>query len=222
VAAPEVRPRVRLIPAGLPAASEAVALREPARIPSAVMTAPLTKHCGLYTVLKAMKILLKAGREVYLFVLSSGRAEPQYRRWVRQLELHRYVTFAGPMRDWTALRKAMTAADFYIAAGATERFDISGLTALASGLIILAPQNALEDYLIDGQTAMRFDPTAPRDLARIWSALLDDRDRARSLACNALEYARTHHQASAMVAQLASLYRALRETRKEAVPSPGS
>jgi len=210
---PQWQPHVRLIPAGLPADAEAAALSDPNRIPSAVTTMPLSKNSGLVTVLKALRTLVRAGHEIQLFLLSSGWAEPRYRRLVHQLGLHRYVTFAGRLRDWSVLRRTMGAGDFYIAAGATERFDISGLTALASGMIILAPSHALEDYLIDDETAVRFDPGSPRQLAQKWSALLEDRDRARKLACNALDYARSRHQASTMITQLAELYRQICETR---------
>jgi hypothetical protein len=210
---PRWQPHIRLIPAGLPAEAEVSALSVPNRIPSAVTTMSLSKRSNLLVVLKALRTLIQAGHDVQLFLLSSGWAESRYRRHVQQLGLHRHVTFAGRLRDWTALRRAMVAADFYIATGVTERFDISGLSALASGLVILAPHHALEDYLIDEETAVRFDPASPHQLAQKWMELLQDPERARTLAQNALNYARTHHQANTMVTQLAALYREMSESR---------
>lgn len=212
---PRWQPHIRLIPAGLPAEAEVSALSVPNRLPSAVTTMSLSKRSSLMNVLKALQTLIKAGHDVQLFLLSSGWAESRYRRHVYQLGLHRYVTFAGRQRDWTVLRRAMVAADFYIATGVTERFNISGLSALGSGLVILAPHHALEDYLIDDETAVRFDPASPQQLAQKWMELLQDPDRARTLAENALNYARTHHQANTMVTQLAALYREMTESRSK-------
>ena len=207
--APELADAVCVVPPGLPAQSEAIALSDPEQTPAAVVTAPLTRKCGLYTIFKAMKMVIQAGHEVHLFVLSSGRAELAYRRAVDYLKLRPWVTFAGQLRDWATLRKAMLTADFYIAPSATARFEMSGLTALAGGMVIFAAKGTTEDYLIDNRTAVLFDHARPKQLAEKWSALLENRDLARQLACGALEYARTHHQAATMVTRIASLYRQL-------------
>jgi glycosyltransferase involved in cell wall biosynthesis len=225
---PHLADRARVIPLGMPADAEpacfarfATAIRTnpagpgeqaaggPERVPAALLTTPLTRDCGLHLVLKAMEGVVKGGQEVHLFVLSSGPGEPMFRRLVAQLGLRSCVTFAGDLHDWNALREAMRGADFYILPGERRRFTISTLSAMASGLAILAPTGTIGDYLIDGVTASLFDPQHPRQLGERWAGLLADRAAARQLASGALDYIRMNHQGSAMVSAVAGLYREL-------------
>lgn len=206
---PELESRVYVVPLGLPAEAEPPSGRAPERIPTAVVTAPLTRDCGLDVVLKAMKAVVEEQAELHLFVLSAGRAEGHFRRQVEELDLRGRVTFAGEISDWTTLRSAMAAADFYIVPSTAGRFTANNLTALACGLAILAPEGGMEDYFIDDRTAMIFEPRRSRDLAQKWLALLQNPEAAKRLAQGALDYARTCHQASRMVAETAAHYRRL-------------
>lgn len=200
---------VRVVPLGIPADPEPACFSEPDRVPSILVTAPLTHDCGLHLVLKAMEAVIADGLEIHLFVLSSGPGEYVFRRVVRQLGLRSCVTFAGDLHDWTAVRAAMHDADFYILPGERRRFTISTLMAMATGLAILAPTGTIGDYLIDGVTAMLFDPQKPRQISERLAALLTDRGAARQLAQGALDYIRAHHQASVMVSSIAGIYREL-------------
>jgi len=219
---PEFAGCVRVVPLGLPAAAEPACLARPERVPAAVVTVPLTRDCGLEVVLKALASIVKGGQEVQLFVLASGPAERMLRRLTGQLGLRPYVTFAGGLGDWTLLRETMRGADFYILPRARRRFTVSTLTAMANGLAVLASTGTIGDYLIDGVTASLFDPRASRQLTEKWAALLDDRSGARRLAQGALDYIRTHHQASAMVSSVAGVYRELCGIPADARPAPTS
>ncbi|HSW46702.1 MAG TPA: glycosyltransferase, partial [Phycisphaerae bacterium] len=209
--APEMREQVRVVSPGLPAESEPAGLAEDDCLPTAVVTVPLTRHCGLEVVLKALRLVVREGLDTHLFILSTGKAEWFFRRQVDELELRSRVTFAGQLSDWAALRKAMMAADFFIDPGGHRRYTISALAALAGGLIVLAPRGTAEDYLIDGTTAALYEPDRHKHLAERWIGLLKDRPAARQLAQSALAYARENLQASAMVGRTAALYRQLSE-----------
>jgi len=217
--APKKRDQIRVVPPGLPAESEPACFASPERIPTAVVTAPLRRHCGFEAVFKALKSIVNSGLEMQMFILAKGWDERYFRRQVNELDLRAYVTFAGQMRDWTTFGKAMSAADFYLCPAPSERFTISGLTALAKGLAILAPAGTTQDYLLDGKTACLFDPLRPKQLAEKWSALLKDPNAARQLASGALEYARKHHQASMMVSGTAELYRSMQNARGAEKPT---
>lgn len=206
---PELADRIRVIHLGIPANPEPACFADPERIPAVLVTAPLTHDCGLHLVLKAMEAVVAAGQDMHLFVLSSGPGEYVFRKVVRQLGLRSRVTFAGDLHDWTATQAAMRDADFYILPGERRRFTISTLMAMATGLAILAPTGTIGDYLIDGVTASLFDPQKPRQISERLSALLADKAAARQLAQGALDYIRAHHQASAMVAGVAGIYREL-------------
>ena len=220
--APEMREQVRVVPPGLPAEPEAAAFSEPDALPTAVVTAPMTRHCGLQVVFKALRLVAKEGLDLHLFVMAGGPAEAYYRRQADELELRSRVTFAGQMHDWATLHKAMMAADFYIDPGGGGRYTIDTLTALAGGLIILAPQGTTEDYLIDGLTARLYEPQRPRQLAEQWAAMVSDRAGSRQLAESALQYARTNLQASAMVSQTAALYRQLCDAQQLPTAAPAT
>ena len=207
--APELERRVHVVPLGLPAEREPRCGRVADRIPTAVVTAPLTRDCGLDGVLKAMKIVIQDHADLHLFVLSTGKAEGHFRRQVEDLDLRSRVTFAGDMGDWATLRTAMAAADYYIIPSTAGRFSANSLTAMACGLAILAPEGSSEDYLINDRTAVLFDARRPKELAQKWLSLLQDREAAMRLAQGALDHARACHQASRMVSETAAHYRRL-------------
>jgi glycosyltransferase involved in cell wall biosynthesis len=206
---PNLASCARVVPLGIPADEEPACFDEPQRVPSGLVTAPLTHDCGLHLVLKAMESVVAAGHEMHLFVLGAGPGEYVFRKLVRQLGLRSCVTFAGELNDWAAIRTAMRDADFYILPGERRRFTISTLMAMATGLAILAPTGTIGDYLIDGVTASLFDPQKPRQIGERLAALLADKAGARQLAQGALDYIRAHHQASTMVGNVATIYRSL-------------
>jgi glycosyltransferase involved in cell wall biosynthesis len=201
-----LRERMRMIPLGVPAGDEPACLEDPQRVPSAIVSTPLTGDCGLHIVLQALRMLIDGGQEVQLFVLATGRAESGLRRQVDRLNLRAYVTFASAMSDWQTVSAAMSGADFYIESNPNRRFSAHTLTAMANGLAIPAPHGTLEDYLIDGTTARLFDPIRPAELAQTWGQLLQDRSAARLLGHSALDYVRTYHQAMRMVSATVALY----------------
>jgi glycosyltransferase involved in cell wall biosynthesis len=212
---PHMHERLCMVPFGIPAKDEAVCLSRPDRVPSAVVTAPLTRDCGLDQVLRSLHGIVHDGREVQLFILSTGPAERQFRRLAEQLDIRSHVTFVGPLSDWSRLSETMSGADFYILPGSRRRFTISTLLAMAGGLAILAPKGTIGDYLIDTRTAMLFDPQNPEELTARWSELLLDQESARQLAARALAHLREHHQASRMVMKIADFYRRSRRALAE-------
>lgn len=196
-----------LVPLGLPASSNPACLSRPERVPAFVVTRSLTRSCGLDLLLKAWKDVVHLGQETQLFILGQGPAERHFRRLMEKYELRSHVTFAGQMGSWTNLSEAMRGADFYVVPGPPERFTMGILYAMAWGLTVIAPTGLTEDYVIDGQTARLFNPRGADDLRDIILALLNDHQRARRLAHGGQDYVRTHHQASAMVREMAALYR---------------
>ena len=210
---------VQVMPLGLPAGKEPAGFAHPERVPAIVVTSSLEKRCGLENVLKSLAAIVKNQRELQLFILNTGPAERYFRRLVERDDLRPYVSFAGRMRNWAAQREALRGGDLFIMPGGHQRFSINTLIAMATGLVVLAPSDTTEDYLIDGTTASLFDPRTPDSLTEKWLTLLDHRDKANQLAQSALEYVRSHYQASAMAAATAALYRHLHDAKLAAVRS---
>jgi len=206
---PAMTDRIRTIPLGTACAQEPACLARPDAVPSAIVTAPLERHGGLDQLLKALRMVAEAGHDLQTFFLGTGPAESSLRRLADRLELRSRVTFAGPVIETSAVRAAMAAADFFILPSTRGRFRLDSLTAMGAGLVVLAPQRTLEDYLEDGRTACLFDEQKPSGLARRLCGLLEDRSAARRLACAALDHVRACHKASDMVTACAELYRRL-------------
>jgi glycosyltransferase involved in cell wall biosynthesis len=203
---PDLRDLTQIVPVGITAQAQPSCLSQPDRVPACVVTAPLVRDSGVDRLLRSLQTIVRSGQEVQLFLLSSGPAERTLRRLVETLGILHYVTFAVDMRAETMVEDAMRGADLYIMPGVRRRFTATRLTALACGLAIIAPRGTSEDYLIDGTTAMLFDPDQPDQLTEAWLHLLDDRTAARRLAETALDYARAHHQATKMATSTAGLY----------------
>jgi glycosyltransferase involved in cell wall biosynthesis len=212
--------RIHVIPLGMPAGSDVACLARPERIPTAVITTPLTRDSGLEVVFRALHMVVDAEHDVQLFVLAAGPAERALRHLADQLEIRAHVTFAGRLGDWSTLREAMRGSDFLILPTGRRRFTVSTLTAMANGLCVLAPTGTIGDYLIDGDTAALYDPDSSKELADKWIGLLEHADEARRLAHGALEHIRTHHQASAMAAAVAQLYRDVRAAQRNTQSAP--
>ena len=202
-------PPVGVMPFGQPAGKEPAGFAHPERVPAVVVTAPLEKRRGLETVLKSLATIVANQRELQLFILNSGPADRYFRRLVEHHHLRSHVTFAGRMRNWAAQREALRGGDIFIMPDGHQRFSINTLIAMATGLVILAPSDTTEDYLIDGTTASLFDPRTPDSLTEKWLNLLDHRDESSQLAQSALDYVRSHYQASAMAVATAALYHEL-------------
>jgi glycosyltransferase involved in cell wall biosynthesis len=219
---PEMQGRVTTVPLGIPSEDDVACYDDVDQVPAVIMTTPLEHGSGLELALRALQIVKEAGEEMHLFILSDGNAEAAFRRQLDRLKLRSMVTFAGSMHDSESLRIAMAASDLYLIPIAPERFNAYPLMAMATGLAILAPQDTMEDYLVDGQTARLFDARVS-DLAAKWIGLLQDHEQARQLARGAQEYVHTYHKASFMVCAIAVLYRqAVARLKRMRSGSPGS
>lgn len=212
---PRMQGRVNTVPPGIPGSHDIACYSHPEQVPAVIVTCPLEHGGGLEIALKALHTIAQTGQEVHLFVLSDGQAEPAFRRQLDRYRLRPLVTFAGAIHDTEALRIAMAASDLYLLPVAPERYNGNVLMAMATGLAVVAPNETVEDYLVDGQTAKLFEPR-PGDLAEKWLSLLQDRQEARRLAQGALDYVRAYHKASFMVCAVAVIYRQVLARLKEA------
>lgn len=219
---PEMSGRVNTVPPGIPSDSEIACFEDPDRVPTVIITTPLEHGSGLEIALKALHGVAKTGQDVHVFVLSEGSAEQAFRRQLDRYDLRSVVTFAGAIDDTEAMRAAMSASDLYLLPVAPARYNAHVLMAMATGLAVIAPNDTVEDYLIDKRTARLFE-ARPNDLAEVWLSLLQDRVEARRIAAGALDYVRAYHKASFMVCAVAVLYRqalARLKTGKSRTTSP--
>jgi len=81
------------------------------------------------------------------------------------------------------------------------------LLAMAAGIQVLAGDDGAADFLIDGQTTLRFRRGDAADLTAKLASLMDDRAMATRLAEGALAHLRAHHSPAGVVGALTRIYR---------------
>lgn len=161
---------------------------------------------GLDRLIRAMRALRDQGCQAMLFVLDGGPDERALRRLTEQLALTAVVTFVGQL---PAPAAAMRGADLFVLPRPETSLTSLPLEALGAGMATVAAAGSVLDFLIDGRTALLFEPDDESDLARQLRRLLTDRDYARRLALAGREHIRQFHSVSAMVTAVRGLYEQL-------------
>lgn len=203
VAAPE---RIRLIRPGLFQVRHATCFQDPQCSDSIVVSGRLDYSPPFETVLKSLAELQSRQYDCVYFLIGNGKAEKRLRTFAERLGLCQRLTFVDqqPARQLTGILKA---ADLYIMPGGGPHLPLEALGAQAAGVPVLFNSAEAADFLIHGQTALRFAPTDAAELTDVLGRLLSDRDWARLLAERALEHLRAHHAVGRFVADVVELYR---------------
>ena len=170
----------------------------------------------------AYEVLLNTFNELRLrnfdcqfFIIANGKAESRIRAAAERRGLNPRLTFID-RQPALQLQGILKSADIYISPVASSHVDVGSLLAMAAGDPVLAPADSVDDFLVDGQTAVRFQPGDPGDLARKLITVLEDRERASATASSALTYLREHHSPAGMVSRVSSIYRQAIQSREQA------
>jgi glycosyltransferase involved in cell wall biosynthesis len=198
--------QIRVVPPGVYPARHATCFEQLGNRASILAGGPLDDVDAYEPVLQAMALLMREQRECVFFIMGAGRAEHALRKRAEALELTDVLTFVSGQAD-QQFAGVCKAADLYLSPLDLPWLDLPCLQAMASGIPVIAPEEAGEDFLVDSGAVARFPGGDAEAMAETIAGLLDDRARARSLAEKALEYLRENHSASAMVQRLSDLYR---------------
>jgi len=202
---------VQLIRPGIHAQERQQAPFEPGVPVSALVIEPLEKGSGLEAVVRALGRLTRSEFNVMLFFLGTGPIESALRKLASNLNIQQRVTFTGRFRRWNA---ALPAADMVIVPRPHKRIHIYPLQAMASATLVVAASGHCYDAIIDGKTAVEFQPGNDQDLAEKLIGLLREPHHTRSLAYAGQEYLRQAHSVSQMASAIAALYQRLAGTRQ--------
>jgi len=174
---------------------------------AAIVTSDRFEDYGaMAAVLDAFARLHAAGVECAFFAIGNGPVERQLRKHAEDLGLCDSLTFADAL-DASQLAGILKAADVYISPRATNSVNVDALLAMSVGTAVLAPQDHVSDFLIDGQTAAIFRPRDAQALADRLSEMLEDPGETTALAGRALEYLRTNHDPAHTLTAIADCYR---------------
>jgi D-inositol-3-phosphate glycosyltransferase len=101
-----------------------------------------------------------------LFIVGDDPADQALERLARNLGVHDRVSFAGPVTE-ADMPSLMRSADALVHLTPSQRFATVPLEAMASGLpVVAADDAALGDAIIDGNTGFLVPPAEPAQLAR--------------------------------------------------------
>lgn len=107
------------------------------------------------------------------------------RAYVSEHQLGDRVRFEGPRLDTTRFYRG---ADVFVQPSHFEAFGVSAIEAMASGLpVVTSGVGGLGDFLIDGETALLYEPRSPDSLAEALTVMLDEVALREQLAAAGLE-----------------------------------
>ncbi|MBT3200127.1 MAG: glycosyltransferase, partial [Phycisphaerales bacterium] len=184
---------------------DTICFNQPDRCSSVVTSDVFDDYGATASVLDAFAKLNSAGPECLFFAVGNGPAEGMLRKHAEKLGLCESLTFVDRL-DSRQLAGVLKAADIYVSPRGASGINLDALLAMGSGAAVLAPEDHVSDFLIDGQTAAMFRSRDSKDIAQHLGELLNDHERAIELAGGALKYLAEHHRPWSAVKQTSDAY----------------
>jgi glycosyltransferase involved in cell wall biosynthesis len=198
--------KVRLVRPGVHPTRHEPPSAEPERSRAIIIAGDLDDYPPFAAVLEALASVHHDGYDCVFFVMGNGRAERKLRTLARSLGLPGVLTFVDKMPP-DIRADVFGGADILVYPPGGGELEMPILEGMAANVPVLVGGPCVGDFVIDGETALSFDPSGPTDLAMKLKLLLDDPSVARRMADGASTYLREHHSPARMVAALGELYR---------------
>jgi len=155
-------------------------------------------------VLGALRHLAIDGREFMLVIAGDGREESQVRKLLGALGLSDMVTIVPQLKPWGTV---LGVGDIFIRLAPNTSFDPLLLEAMSLGLAVAGCKGGVDDLIIDGKTAVVFEPEDELSIYASLQRLFDRRELTREIADGGQEYLREHYTVSKMVSDILQTYR---------------
>ena len=195
--------RVEQINVGTFVADSTACFRDPSRLASMV-TSHLLDDAGVFeNLFGAVRHLAIDGYEFMLVVIGGGRAEKELRKLLTAQGLSQIITIVPRLKSW---RSVFAAGDIFIQPGPTSMFNPLLLEAMAVGAAVASCKGGVDDLIIDGQTAVVFDPADELSIYASLQRLLDSRQFARQIASRAQQHLKQNHTVTKMVSAILQAY----------------
>ena len=198
--------RVTVVNPAVYQVSDASCFTRTDRCPSVVTSDVFDDYGATEAVLDAFAKLHSTETECVFFAVGNGPVERMLRKHADTLGLCSSLTFVDRL-DSRQLAGVFKAADIYVSPRGTSSINLDALLAMASGAAVLAPEDHVSDFLIDGKTAAMFRSRDPQDIAEHLGELLNNRRKTASLAAGALAYLGENHRRWQAVQSVAGVYR---------------
>jgi len=202
---PGLADRIVQVRPGVFVADQCCCFRDPLQQACLMMAHPF-EHAPVFApVFAALRDLTSAGYEFCAVLMGHGPAESPIRQMLTEMDLTQVVTIVPELDPW---RSVLAAGDIFIQPQAVSGLNFFLLEAMGVGAAVAACQGSVDDMIIDGQTALVFDPQDHQSIRGVLCSLLDHRELARELAHGGQAYLRSCHSASDMIENLVQTYNA--------------
>lgn len=207
-AQPRFAERIEQINIGTFAAETATCFTEPSQLATLMTAHRFDKVDEYENLLGVARHLLIDGYEFMIVIVGSGRADRKLWKLLAALGLLHIVTFVPRGIPWRSL---LASGDIFIRPQPRFDWDPQLLEAMSLGTAVAACTGGVDDFIIEGETALVFDPNDELSILRTLRQLLDRRELARQIAGTALEYLRKNHSVSKMITATIQIYRGAHE-----------
>ncbi|MBN1804354.1 MAG: glycosyltransferase family 4 protein [Sedimentisphaerales bacterium] len=168
-----------------------------------MMTQPLDDVDGIEKLFAAIRHLMLDEYEFMMIVTGNGRGEVQLRQLLAALGLLQIVTIVPRLKPWRSL---LAAGDIFVQPQPDYTFNPLLLEAMSVGSVVATCKGGVDDLIIDGRTAVLFDPDDELSIVSTLQRLLNKRDFARSIAKTAQQYLKDNHSVSKMISATFEAY----------------
>ena len=216
---PKFADRLHQINIGVFVESKTACFARPEHLPGVVIVPPLDNQADLQNLYLALHRLVIDGFRFMVAIVSAGRAETAMFKQLRSLGLLRFVTVVPRQ---LGLYSVGSAADIFIAPRPSSSFNMHLLTAMSAGSIVVACKGGIDDLVIEGKTALTFNPDDQLSIYNTLKRIFGSPLEARQIAYEAQQHLRQSHHVSVMVASTLSLYRQTAQVLLPQTKSPAA
>lgn len=201
---PQFAQRIEQINAGTFVAETSRCFSVASRTATIVAAHPLDNADDFENLFGAIRHISLDGYEFMTVVMGGGRAESQVHKLLAALDLLQTVTIVPRLRP---VRSVLAAGDIFVRPQPSSAFDPFLLEAMSVGVAVAACRGGVDDLIVDGETAVVFDPNDELSIVTALKQLLGKREFARKIAAAGQDYLRKNHSVSNMISATLQTYR---------------
>jgi glycosyltransferase involved in cell wall biosynthesis len=200
---PAFTDRIERINIGTFASETSSCFRQPNWLASMVTTHPLNNESDFENLFGAVRHLVIDGYEFMLVITGGGRAEKQVWKLLTALGLSQIVIIVPRLE---MLRQVLAAGDIFIQPRPNNAFNPLLLEAMSVGAAVAACKGGVDDLIIEGKTAVVFDPDDELSIYGTLQRLFDRRELAQQIAHAAQQHLRENYTVSNMISSTLQAY----------------
>jgi hypothetical protein len=194
---------VRVAPWGVHVPGEPNDLLNPSRALSVFFDGPGRSPAEAVAALEGVVAAIPEGRDFHLFADAEGAQRAGLWRAAQQLGVLDRFSLIDEMEG---RRELVLRGDVLVQADARGEQRSLVLDAMAAGMIVVAADDPMVSYLIDGRSARTVSGGHRDGWSAVLAPMLSEPATARDLAHRAREYVRTNHRVSAHVSAVLNAY----------------